>query len=376
MGRRPNRRVVDDPLPDEPPALPTAQARSWPSRARCCPPARTTSTRSSSTASAASRSSTATSVFLQSRNGRPLRALLPRAALPAGSLRARRGDRRARRRRARGLRRARTARPPGGLARRAPLGRDARRLRRLRPARLRGRLAGWSSPSPSAGARALERLLGDPLFDGRPTRADGVGRIARARPSAGCERRRARSPRSSPRPTGPGERKGMVKVKRMRTIDAVVVGWRPGKEPDTVGALILGLYDGDELRVVGHCSGLTAKEKRGWSASSPRTRPASAARPIRAAGAPARDLEWVGAAPRARRGDRLRPRLRRAHPPRREAAALARRQARRASAPSTSSPAVSGPRSERLTTCRAPSPRGKLRREFAPTHPPRPQRSL
>ena len=43
----------------------------------------------------------------------------------------------------------------------------------------------------------------------------------------------------------------MVKVKRVRTIDAVVVGWRPGKEEGTVGALILGLYDGDELRVVG-----------------------------------------------------------------------------------------------------------------------------
>ncbi|HEV2981278.1 MAG TPA: ATP-dependent DNA ligase [Solirubrobacteraceae bacterium] len=63
-------------------------------------------------------------------------------------------------------------------------------------------------------------------------------------------------------PYRPGERKGMAKVKRVRTIDAVVVGWRPGKEPDTVGALILGLYDGDQLRVVGHCSGLTASEKR------------------------------------------------------------------------------------------------------------------
>jgi ATP-dependent DNA ligase len=60
----------------------------------------------------------------------------------------------------------------------------------------------------------------------------------------------------------PGERKGMVKVKRVRTIDAVVVGWRPGKQEGTVGALILGLYDGPELRVVGHCSGLTAAAKR------------------------------------------------------------------------------------------------------------------
>lgn len=63
-------------------------------------------------------------------------------------------------------------------------------------------------------------------------------------------------------PYRPGERKGMVKVKRVRTIDAVLVGWRPGKEPHTVGALILGLYDGDELRVVGHCSGLSAAEKK------------------------------------------------------------------------------------------------------------------
>src|SRR5207237_2720412 len=63
-------------------------------------------------------------------------------------------------------------------------------------------------------------------------------------------------------PYRPGERRGMVKVKRVRTIDAVVVGWRPGKHPDTVGALILGLYDGPELRVVGHCSGLAAAEKR------------------------------------------------------------------------------------------------------------------
>ena len=64
-------------------------------------------------------------------------------------------------------------------------------------------------------------------------------------------------------PYRPGERVGMVKIKRVRTIDAVVCGWRPGKEEGTVGALILGLYDeGGHLRVVGHSSGLKAKEKR------------------------------------------------------------------------------------------------------------------
>ncbi|MBV9466341.1 MAG: ATP-dependent DNA ligase [Solirubrobacterales bacterium] len=64
-------------------------------------------------------------------------------------------------------------------------------------------------------------------------------------------------------PYRPGQRAGMVKVKRLRTIDAVVVGYRPGKEQGTVGSLILGLYDpGGELHVVGHSSGLKAAEKR------------------------------------------------------------------------------------------------------------------
>ena len=63
-------------------------------------------------------------------------------------------------------------------------------------------------------------------------------------------------------PYQPGERTGMVKVKRVRTADCVVQAFRFGKEPDTVGSLILGLYDGDELRVVGHASSFRAKQKR------------------------------------------------------------------------------------------------------------------
>src|SRR3712207_4335902 len=55
----------------------------------------------------------------------------------------------------------------------------------------------------------------------------------------------------------------MAKVKRVRTIDAVVMGWRPGKEEHTVGSLILGLHDeAGELRVVGHTSGFSARQKR------------------------------------------------------------------------------------------------------------------
>ncbi len=64
-------------------------------------------------------------------------------------------------------------------------------------------------------------------------------------------------------PYCPGERRGMVKIKRVRTIDAVIMGWRPGKEEGTVGAIILGLYDADgRLHEVGHSSGFTAKRKR------------------------------------------------------------------------------------------------------------------
>jgi ATP-dependent DNA ligase len=63
-------------------------------------------------------------------------------------------------------------------------------------------------------------------------------------------------------PYRPGERHGMVKVKRVRTLDCVVMGWRPGTDPETVGSLILGLHDGGGLRPVGHCSGFTARRKR------------------------------------------------------------------------------------------------------------------
>jgi ATP-dependent DNA ligase len=64
-------------------------------------------------------------------------------------------------------------------------------------------------------------------------------------------------------PYRPGERKGMVKVKHVRTIDCVILGWRPGKHEGTVGSLILGLYDEKgKLIPVGHTSGLKAGEKR------------------------------------------------------------------------------------------------------------------
>jgi len=99
-------------------------------------------------------------------------------------------------------------------------------------------------------------------------------------------------------PYRPGERKGMVKIKRVRTIDAVVAGYRPGKEDGTVGSLILGLYDGDgRLHVVGHSSGLRAAEKRALVA---RLAPYETGE--RGHGDPSRwqserDLEWISLRP-------------------------------------------------------------------------------
>ena len=95
----------------------------------------------------------------------------------------------------------------------------------------------------------------------------------------------------------PGKRKGMAKVKRERTIDCVVMGWRPGKEEGTVGSLILGLYDGDELRSVGHISGFSAAAKRSMRAmlAPLETGESGTAEPSRWTGG--RDLEWVALRP-------------------------------------------------------------------------------
>jgi ATP-dependent DNA ligase len=95
----------------------------------------------------------------------------------------------------------------------------------------------------------------------------------------------------------PGKRKGMAKVKRERTIDCVVMGWRPGKEEGTVGSLILGLYDNGELRSVGHISGFSVQAKRSMRAmlAPLETGQSGTADPSRWTGG--RDLEWVALRP-------------------------------------------------------------------------------
>jgi ATP-dependent DNA ligase len=233
-------------------------------------------------------------VFLQSRNGRPLGRYFPELKLPAGAyvldgeIVVRDGD---------------------GREDFDALG------QRIHPAESRVAMLAEQTPAVyvafdllardgaelldepfSRRREALEGLLGEKQFAAAPVElmetvssaeeagkwlADAEGAIAKERSA----------------PYRPGERKGMVKVKRVRTIDAVVVGWRPGKEEGTVGALILGLYDGDDLRVVGHCSGLTAAEKKrlvGFLADY-ETGERGSADPSRWSSG--KELEWIGLRP-------------------------------------------------------------------------------
>jgi len=61
-----------------------------------------------------------------------------------------------------------------------------------------------------------------------------------------------------------GERDGMVKVKRRRTADCVVGGYRYASKGGGIGSLLLGLYDREgRLDHVGFCSSLPAPERRG-----------------------------------------------------------------------------------------------------------------
>ena len=98
-------------------------------------------------------------------------------------------------------------------------------------------------------------------------------------------------------PYAQGKRKGMAKIKREREIDCVVMGWRPGKEEGTVGSLILGLYDGDDLRSVGHISGFSKQTKRDLREllAPLETGESGTAEPSRWTGG--RDLEWVSLRP-------------------------------------------------------------------------------
>jgi len=52
----------------------------------------------------------------------------------------------------------------------------------------------------------------------------------------------------------PGQRRDWIKVKNVRQQEVIVCGWKPGegRRADTIGSLLLGIYDGDQLRYAGH----------------------------------------------------------------------------------------------------------------------------
>ncbi len=236
-------------------------------------------------------------VYLQSRNGRPLGRYFPELRFPPGRYVL-----------------------DGEIVVRGADGReDFDALgQRVHPAESRVQLLSAETPAVYVAfdllAEGEESLLARPLFERRAALQTLLARVGGLESSgapvelmptvetaAEAERwlREAEGAMAKERfaPYRPGVRRGMFKVKRVRTADAVVLGWRPGKETATVGALILGLYDDGALRVVGHCSGLTAAEKRrlvGFLAPY-ETGERGSADPSRwSAG---RELEWVALRP-------------------------------------------------------------------------------
>ena len=193
-------------------------------------------------------------VYLQSRGKKPLRRYFPELAFPAGRYVL-----------------------DGEIIIGDPDGQqDFNALQgRLHPAESRVQMLAESTPAIYVAfdllARDDETLLDEPLADRRAALETLVGDPVRLAPAT--HSRDEAEPwlhsaegviaKRLDAPYQPGKRDGMVKVKRVRTMDCVVVGWRPGKEEGTVGSLILGLYDeAGELHVIGHTSGLKAAQKR------------------------------------------------------------------------------------------------------------------
>jgi ATP-dependent DNA ligase len=103
----------------------------------------------------------------------------------------------------------------------------------------------------------------------------------------------------------PGERV-MVKVKKIKTADCVVGGYRLSKAGDGIGSLLLGLYDDDDgvLHFVGHTSSFKAQERRDLLKElQPLVKPNAAFGDGRTPGGPSRwtagrELPWVELKPK------------------------------------------------------------------------------
>jgi ATP-dependent DNA ligase len=142
---------------------------------------------------------------------------------------------------------------------------------------------GWgvgTNPQPATGV-SVTPLSSDPA-ECEPWLASGEGVVAKLADAA----------------YAPGKRTAMVKVKRIRTIDCVVMGYRPGIEAQTVGSLILGLYDDQgQLRVVGHSSGIKPADKKGLLERLGAYESGQGGSGDPSRWSAERDLEWIGLRP-------------------------------------------------------------------------------
>jgi bifunctional non-homologous end joining protein LigD len=52
----------------------------------------------------------------------------------------------------------------------------------------------------------------------------------------------------------PGQRRDWIKIKNVKQQEVIICGWAPGegRRANLIGSLLLGVYDGDRLRYVGH----------------------------------------------------------------------------------------------------------------------------
>ncbi len=192
-------------------------------------------------------------VEIQSRGGKPLRRYFPEVSLPEGDYVV-----------------------DGELLIRGPDGRDDFGLlgNRIHPAESRITLLSRETPARFVAfdllAEGGEALFDLPFAERRAAlehyAARGVELSELTDDPAAAERWLTEAEgviaKEADAPYRPGERAGMFKIKRRRSMDCVVMGYRPGKAEGTIGSLILGVYDGGRLRPVGHASGFSAAEKR------------------------------------------------------------------------------------------------------------------
>ncbi|MDX6504421.1 MAG: hypothetical protein QOE29_1546 [Gaiellaceae bacterium] len=101
----------------------------------------------------------------------------------------------------------------------------------------------------------------------------------------------------------PGSREAVVKVKQHRTADCVIAGFRwSDKADDRISTLLLGLYKGETLELVGHASGFPAAMRRELERILPPLAGESALQGERRPGGQSRwsagkELDWVPVRP-------------------------------------------------------------------------------